>query len=133
MNFPIYFAMRMPRIAAKTPILLLVSCVAAACLLAPVAVAQRNQGILRGVSGRVVNSENQPLAKAVVYLKDTKSLAIRSYITQQDGTFRFTGLALNVDYEVYADYEGGHSQVKTISAFDEHQQVECTLKIKRAR
>lgn len=125
--------MRMSRIDGKTPGICSLAGVALACLMSLVAASQRNPGAPRGVSGRVVNAENQPVAKAVVYLKDTKSLAIRSYITQQDGTFRFSGLALNVDYEVYADYEGGHSQVRTISAFDEHQQVECTLKIRSVR
>lgn len=122
----------MPKPILKTVRMLLLVCAAVACLL-PLAAGQRSQIASRGVSGRVVNAENQPLAKAVVYLKDSKSLAIRSYITQQDGTFRFSGLAQNVDYEVYADYEGGHSQVRTISAFDEHQQVECTLKIRSVR
>ena len=118
--------------AISTRILLIAS-LAGSCGPAPLQALQRHESGPRSVDGRVVNAENQPLAKAVVYLKDTKSLAIRTFITPQDGTFRFTGLAPNVDYEVYADYEGGHSQVKAISAFDEHQQVQCTLKIKRTR
>jgi len=133
MNIPIRFAMQLPGVTGKTPGILVLACVAVVCLLPPLAPGQKNPGAQRGVSGRVVNAENQPLPKAVVYLKDTKSLVIRSFITQQDGTFRFSGLAQGVDYEVYADYEGGRSQVKTISAFDEHQQVECTLKIKRTQ
>jgi hypothetical protein len=118
--------------AISTRILLLAS-LAGLCGPGPLQALQRHDSGPRGVSGRVVNGQDQPLAKAVVYLKDTKSLAIRTYITQEDGIFRFSGLAPNADYEVYADYEGGHSQVRTISAFDEHQQVQCTLKIKRTR
>lgn len=94
---------------------------------------QKRDTAPRGVSGRVLNAEGLPLEKAVVYLKDTKSLAIRSYITQEDGTFRFNALSPNVDYEIYADYEGARSQVKTLGAFDERAQPQFTLKIKRAR
>jgi hypothetical protein len=122
----------MTSFAAISARLLLVGSLSALCILPPLQ-AQRRDTALRAVSGHVVNAENQPLAKAVVYLKDTKSLAIRTYITQEDGSFRFSGLAQNVDYEVYADYEGARSQVKTLGVFDEHKQSDFTLKIKRTR
>ena len=35
---------------------------------------------------------NQPVANAVVQLKNTKTLQIRSFITQGDGNYHFTGL-----------------------------------------
>jgi hypothetical protein len=106
---------------------------AVVCAAIPLRAEQRRDAAPRGVSGHVVNAEGQPLAKAVVYLKDTKSLAIRSYITQEDGAFRFNALSPNVDYEIYADYEGARSEVKTLGAFDERTQPQFTLKIKRAR
>jgi Carboxypeptidase regulatory-like domain len=102
-------------------------------LLPPFATGQRADGLPRAVSGRVVNSQDQPLAKAVVYLKDTKTLAIRSYITQEDGAFHFSGLGPNVDYEVYADFQGARSNVKTLSAFDEHKQTMFTLKVRTSK
>jgi hypothetical protein len=101
-----------------------------ACALTLLRAEQKRDAAPRGVSGRVVNAQGQPLEKAVVYLKDTKSLAIRSYITQEDGNFRFNALAPNVDYEIYADYEGARSEVKTLGAFDERTQPVFTLKIK---
>jgi hypothetical protein len=57
-------------------------------------------------------------------------LAIKTYISEPDGTFRFSGLAPNIDYEVYAEHEGGRSDVKTLSGFDSRRQVSVTLKIK---
>jgi Carboxypeptidase regulatory-like domain len=102
-------------------------------LLAPLAAGQKHDSSPRSVSGRVVNAEDQPLAKAVVYLKDIKTLAIRSYITQEDGSFHFSGLGLNVDYEIYADFQGARSNVKTLSAFDEHKQTMFTLKVRSAK
>jgi Carboxypeptidase regulatory-like domain len=118
----------MQKLATMIPRLLLM-----AALLALAAPAQRNENSLRSVHGHVLNRENQPCAKAVVYLKDTRTLVIRSYITAPDGAFKFSALAANVDYEIYADFEGGHSPVKTLSAFDTHQQVNVTLKIRPAR
>jgi len=73
---------------------------------------------------------SKPLQKAIVYLKNTKTLAIKTYISEADGAFRFSGLAPNIDYEVYAEHEGGRSDAKTLSGFDSRREVNVTLKIK---
>src|SRR3954447_4631564 len=94
------------------------------------AVIQRGQPEIRTLVGRVVDDREQPLQKAIVYLKNTKNLAIKTYISEPDGTFRFSGLAPNIDYEVYAEHEGSRSDTKTLSGFDSRRQVNVTLKIK---
>jgi hypothetical protein len=95
------------------------------------AVFQRGaQGEARTLVGHVLNDREQPLAKAIVYLKNTKNLAIKTYISEPDGTFRFSGLTPNIDYEVYAEHEGARSDTKTLSGFDSRKQVSVTLKIK---
>lgn len=91
---------------------------------------QRGQAEARTLVGRVVDDREQPLQKAIVYLKNTKNLAIKTYISEPDGTFRFSGLAPNIDYEVYAEHEGARSDSKTLSGFDSRRQVSVTLKIK---
>ncbi len=91
---------------------------------------QRGQNEARTLVGHVLDDREQPLQKAIVYLKNTKSLAIKTYISEPDGTFRFSGLASNIDYEVYAEHEGARSDVKTLSGFDSRRQVNITLKIK---
>ena len=95
------------------------------------AVIQRGaQGEARTLIGHVLNDREQPLQKAIVYVKNTKTLAIKTYISEADGAYRFSGLAPNVDYEVYAEHEGGRSDVKTLSGFDSRKEVNITLKIK---
>jgi hypothetical protein len=46
-----------------------------------------------------------------------------------DGIYRFPALSLNVDYEVYAQYNGRKSDTKTVSQFDNRQTVNINLKI----
>lgn len=94
---------------------------------------EQRGGELRSVTGHVLNAQDQPLQKAVVHLKNTRTLAIKTYITEPDGSYRFSALSPNVDYELYAEYQGGHSDTKTLSAFDNRKQVTMTLKIKTAR
>ena len=84
----------------------------------------------RTLTGRVFNRQDAPVAKAIVYLKNTKTLAIKTYISEQDGSYRFPALATNVDYEVYAEYQGARSDTKTLSGFDSRRQANITLKLK---
>ena len=84
----------------------------------------------RTLMGRVFSRQDEAIAKAVVYLKNTKSLAVKTYITDPDGTYRFPALSPNVDYEVYAEHNGARSDTKTLSSFDNRKVANITLRIK---
>ena len=120
----------MKRLTAIAAILLACGALLAVPTAGATAVFQRGQGEARTLVGHVLDDREQPLQKAIVYLKNTKNLAIKTYISEPDGTFRFSGLAPNIDYEVYAEHEGSRSDTKTLSGFDSRRQVSVTLKIK---
>jgi hypothetical protein len=121
----------MKRLTAMAAILLAAAALLAVPTAGAAAVFQRGgQSEVRALVGRVVDDREQPLQKAIVYLKNTKNLAIKTYISEPDGTFRFSGLAPNIDYEVYAEHDGARSDSKTLSGFDSRRQVSMTLKIK---
>ena len=61
----------------------------------------------------MLDKGDQPIPGAVVYLKNMKTLAVKSFFAQQDGTYRFPQLALNTDYEIYAEKDGKKSNAKT--------------------
>jgi len=83
----------------------------------------------RNLTGQVLTGADQPLPSAVVYLKNTKTLAIKSFIAENDGGYRFHALAPNVDYEIYAEYQGKKSSTKTLSAFDSRTNITMNLHI----
>jgi hypothetical protein len=89
------------------------------------------QGNTRSVQGTVTNAAGGAVDQAVVQLKDTKTLAIRSFITKQDGTYHFHGLSTDVDYELRADYQGTSSGNKTLSSFDSRKQAVIDLKLSK--
>ena len=60
---------------------------------------------------------------------NNRTRAVKTYIVGPDGTYRFPALTTSVDYEVYAQYEGGKSDVKSVSQFDDRSQVYIDLKI----
>jgi len=83
----------------------------------------------RLLTGKVTDKSGQPLRDAVIYLTNTRTKAIKTYIVGQDGVFRFPGLSMSVDYEVFAQYKGHKSDTKTVSQFDNRQQVTINLQI----
>jgi hypothetical protein len=72
----------------------------------------------RNVQGVVSSAQGAPVNGAVVQLKDTKSLQIRSFITREHGAYYFHGLSPDIDYELKAQFNGASSSVKTLSTFD---------------
>jgi carboxypeptidase family protein len=83
----------------------------------------------RTLSGRVADKQDGALANAVVYLTNTRTRAVKTYIVGDDGVYRFPSLAPNIDYEVYAQFNGHKSDTKTVSQFDNRQQLNINLKI----
>jgi hypothetical protein len=71
------------------------------------------------LNGTVTDKSDQPIAGAVVYLKNMKTLTVRSFFAESNGSYRFPQLALNTDYEVYAEKDGKKSDVKMVSQFDD--------------
>jgi hypothetical protein len=83
----------------------------------------------RLLTGRVVDKDDAPVPGAVVYLANTRTRAVKTFIVGQDGMYRFPALSPNVDYEVYAQYKDRKSDTKTVSQFDTRPQVNINLKI----
>ena len=81
------------------------------------------------LTGAVTDNSDQPIANAVVYLKNSKTLVVKSYFTQQDGSYRFPQLALNTDYEIWAEKDGKKSDAKGISQFDDRYTPTVNLRI----
>jgi hypothetical protein len=87
---------------------------------------EKQQGRL--LYGKVLDQQDNPVAGAIVYLTNTRTHAVKTYIVSQEGTYRFPGLSM-VDYEVYAQYNGRKSDTKSVSQFDDRSQVYVDLKI----
>jgi carboxypeptidase family protein len=105
--------------------------VAVVLLLIGLAAAQGKQQNASGrlLTGRVLDHEDSPLASSVVYLTNTRTRAVKTYIVGKDGGYRFPALSQNIDYEVYAQYNGRKSDTKTLSQFDSRPNANINLKI----
>jgi hypothetical protein len=88
---------------------------------------------LRTVKGVVADKSEEPLQGSVVFLKNTRTNAVRSTFADSDGSYRFSGLDPNADYEVRAEFEGAKSPVKTVSSLDNRKEIIVNLKIDRKK
>lgn len=90
---------------------------------------QKGDENVRTVAGTVRDSNDQAVEGAVVQIKDTKSLKVRSFITQAGGNYRFNSLSTNVDYEIKARFRESESEVKTLSLYDGRKHAVINLKV----
>ena len=95
--------------------------------------AAKHEASLKSVRGLVTDKAENPIPSSVVFLKNNRSNAIRSYIADDAGNYRFSGLDPNVDYEIHAEKDGAKSQTRTISSFDSKKENILNLKIDKKK
>src|SRR5690242_12444023 len=100
-------------------------------LLALLAWAQQSE--LRTVRGAVLDKAENPVSSAVVYLKNVRTLAVKTYISDRAGEYRFSGLDPNVDYEVHAESESMTSNTRTVSSLDGRKDIVISLKLDKEK
>ncbi len=85
---------------------------------------------LRTIEGIVCSKEGgAPIQGAVVYLQDSKSLAVKSYLSDARGQFHFRQLSMSADFDLWAELNGKRSKTKSISQFNSKTDLNFRLKV----
>ena len=85
----------------------------------------------KSIVGTVLDAHGAPVPRAIVLLKDMKTLQIRSYITQSDGGYHFYDLNGDINYVLRAQAGGLTSPEKTVTVFNSKKIVKLNLKLKK--
>lgn len=93
----------------------------------------KKEAQLRTVRGVVSDKAEKPIQNSVVFLKNMRTNTVISHFTDDQGTYRFTGLDPNVDYEVHAEFEGQKSAPRTVSPLDSRKEITLNLKLDRKK
>ena len=83
----------------------------------------------RSVWGIVTDRSGQPVQGAAVKLKNTITLQVRSYITQENGEYRFHGLHPDMDYSVRARQDRHASKRREITRFNTRERIRIDLRL----
>ena len=123
----------MQRVMQRVSRTALVALLALACaqLLPAQSKKDKDDPNVRSLQGQVVDPEDKPVAGAVVQLKDARTLQVRSFITQANGDYRFSGLRADTDYEIKAESNGLTSDNKRLSNFDSRKIATVNLKLNK--
>ena len=92
---------------------------------------KREEAKLRSVMGVVLDAKEEPASGAVVQLKDMRTLAVRSFITQDDGQYHFTGLRPDIDYQLTVKYGDMTAAPRTLSLFDNRKEAILNFKLEK--
>jgi hypothetical protein len=87
----------------------------------------------RTLRGTVLDAAGNPVAQAVVQLKDSRTLQVLSFITKDDGEYHFASLKTDVEYEVKANHGGLTTDWKRVSIFDTRKIVIVNLKLEKGK
>ncbi len=88
---------------------------------------------LRTIHGTVVDKDENPAPASVVYLLNVKTQTVKTYIADNAGLYRFSGLDPNIDYEVHAEKDNMTSATRTVSSFDSRRDIEVVLKLSHVK
>ena len=122
---PALRAFRFPALRTAARVALITFCLIGAFLAALAAAAQGPA--LKTVHGAVLTKSEDPIPEAVVFLKNLRSGTVKSYIADNAGEYRFSGLDPNADYEIHAEFKGESSPVRRLSNLDNRKDIYLNL------
>jgi hypothetical protein len=99
----------------------------------PVAATSTKVAKPRTVVGVVHDRSGAPIQGAVVYLKNARSLAVKSFLSDANGRFHFRQLSMITDYDLWAELHGNRSKIRHISQFNNKPDLDYTLKVDRGK
>src|SRR5258708_16124997 len=103
---------------------LLVALALTVCVCSALAQDAKHETQLRTVRGVVVDKSTEaPVPSAVVFLRNTRTNAVRSYIADKEGNYRFSALDPNVDYEIHSANGASKSATRTVSSFNNNKSI----------
>jgi len=94
---------------------------------------KREAAAERVVEGTVSDPDGKFIDGSVVKLKDMRTLQVRSFYTQKNGGYHFSGLKLDNDYELEATFNDMSSGWKRLSVFDTRKIPVINLKLEKIK
>ena len=87
---------------------------------------------LRDLKGVVKDEAGAPIEGAIVQLKNSYTGKLVNFITKQDGTYTFTALNMDIDYDLTAKRNGfGDPVKKKLSKYDSRKPATLNFELQK--
>jgi hypothetical protein len=96
-------------------------------------VKNEKESTTRIVDGTVKDASDNPLANAIVQLKNTKTSSIVDFATKDDGKFVFRDLPMDINFELLAKHGDITSPVKKVSIYDTRKHIILNFQLAAAK
>ncbi len=96
-------------------------------------VKNEKEGNTRTIDGTVKDASDNPLANAIVKLKDTKTSNVVEFATKEDGKYVFRDLPMDITYELLAKHDDITTPVKKVSVYDTRKHVIVNFQLTAAK
>lgn len=83
----------------------------------------KKDSVYRIIQGYVKDQADNPLAGAIVQLKDTRTSKVIDFATKDDGKFAFRDLSMESNYELLAKRGDLATPVRKVSIYDTRKEV----------
>ena len=87
----------------------------------------------RTIDGTVKDASDNPMAYAIVQLKNTKTSNIVDFATKDDGKFVFRDLPMDITYELLAKHGDVATPVKKVSVYDTRKHIILNFQLAAAK
>jgi hypothetical protein len=87
----------------------------------------------RVVDGTVKDASDNPLADAIVQLKNTKTSTVVDFATKEDGKYVFRDLPMDINFELLAKHGDVTTPVKKLSVYDTRKHVILNFQLAAAK
>jgi hypothetical protein len=87
----------------------------------------------RFIDGTVKDASDNPLADAIVQLKNTKTSSIVDFATKEDGKFVFRDLPMDINFELLAKHGDLTTPVKKVSIYDTRKHIILNFQVAAAK
>jgi hypothetical protein len=87
----------------------------------------------RTIDGTVKDASDNPLANAIVQLKNTKTSNIVNFATKDDGKYVFRDLPMDINYELLAKHGDLSTPAKKVSVYDTRKRVIVNFQLAAAK
>jgi len=87
----------------------------------------------RTIDGIVKDASDNPLADAIVQLKNTKTSNIVNFSTKDDGRYVFRDLPMDINFELLAKHDNLITPVKKVSIYDTRKHIIVNFQLTPAK